>query len=161
MVAGGRAVRAALVAAVLCGCNQAPAPAPLAPSVPSPSPSPLPVPGPATMAFADALAARMPDVHVGETVAHEAFPFLDVPGVRITAAGESVFVFEFASSSLAEATAARISPDGKLVGAAHVDWISTPHFYRSGTLLVLYVGQTPELLRALEEILGPQVAGGA
>ena len=161
MVAGGRAVRAALVAAVLCGCDQAPAPAPLAPSVLSPSPSPLPVPGPATMAFADALAARVPGVQVGETMGHEVFPFFDVPEVRITAAGESVFVFEFASSSLAETSAARISPDGRTVGMVQVEWISTPHFYRSGTLIVLYVGQTPELLRALEEILGPQVAGGA
>jgi hypothetical protein len=41
-----------------------------------------------------------------------------------------------------------------------VSWIDTPHFYQSGNIIVLYVGNTAEVIEILLEALGPQFAGG-
>ena len=39
-------------------------------------------------------------------------------------------------------------------------WVSTPHFYRSGEIIAVYVGTSQELPSLLESVLGPQFAGG-
>ena len=38
-------------------------------------------------------------------------------------------------------------------------WIAPPHFFKSGRLIVLYIGEEPRLLQGLAHILGPQFAG--
>jgi len=40
-----------------------------------------------------------------------------------------------------------------------VHWTDAPHFYRKDRLLVLYVGGSEQVRKALETILGPQFAG--
>jgi len=40
-----------------------------------------------------------------------------------------------------------------------VSWVEPPHFFKSGNLIVLYVGEESSILEALHEILGPQIAG--
>lgn len=86
-------------------------------------------------------------------------PFFSVTGKVISVDGESVQVFEYADKDAAEAEAALISPDGTSVGTAMVTWISTPHFYRAGKMIVLYVGNDPSVLTLLEDTVGPQFAG--
>jgi hypothetical protein len=150
-------VALALVALLACGGTESPVtPGPVTPSV---SPAPLPVPGPATLAFVSILGQAFPDVRIVEVMAEPSFSFFPVRAVRLTAAGENVYVFEFADAAAAATSASRFSGDGSTVGMTHVDWIAAPHFYRSGTLVVLYVGSTHALLDALEQRLGPQFAG--
>lgn len=83
--------------------------------------------------------------------------------------GERLTAFEYSDEASAEASAARLSPDGSSVtnidsvtgrgtGSA-VDWVARPHFYRSGTLIVLYAGRVDAVTEALEAALGPQFAG--
>lgn len=49
---------------------------------------------------------------------------------------------------------------GDLVPEQHSDWFAeTPHRFKKGRLIVIARDQ-PEVLRALEVILGPQFAGG-
>lgn len=98
---------------------------------------------------------------VAEVMRAESFPFFAVPAVRITLDGENIYAFEYTIASEAEAEARRISPGGFEIGLTHVDWISDPHFYRSDLLIVTYVGRTTLILRLLEQILGPQIAGRA
>lgn len=86
-------------------------------------------------------------------------PFLQVPGQILHVNGEDVQVYEYANEAAAAADAAQISPDGSLT-TIMIDWISIPHFYRFGNLIVLYVGTNSEILVALESILGPQFAEG-
>jgi hypothetical protein len=83
--------------------------------------------------------------------------------------GERVDVHEYATTFFAAADAARVSPDGSTfragVGplggsAVSVDWVTPPHFYRSGRLIVQYVGTRAEMTGLLAQILGPQFAGG-
>lgn len=57
-----------------------------------------------------------------------------------------------------------ISPDGSSIptggGTAIVEWAATPHAYGAGRLLVLHVGDRRRTLDALDQLLGPQFAGG-
>jgi hypothetical protein len=91
-------------------------------------------------------------------------------GHLLTVNGARVEVYEYATSVFAAADAARISPDGSTFSAglgplggsaAAVEWVATPHFYRSGRLIVQYIGTHPDVTMVLTQILGPQVAGGA
>lgn len=86
-------------------------------------------------------------------------PFLAVTGRMIQIRGEDVQVFTYPDPAAASAQAARISLDGTTVGTAKIHWIGPPHFYKQGALLVLYVGDDAQILRALESALGRPFAG--
>jgi hypothetical protein len=71
-----------------------------------------------------------------------------------------VQVFEYPDRAKAEKDAARVSADGMTIGTAKPHWLAPPHFFRRGKLIVLYVGNDEQVLRALQERLGPAFAGG-
>jgi hypothetical protein len=83
-----------------------------------------------------------------------------VKGREIAVDGESVQVFDYPSGETADGDAKRVSPDGSAVGTSKVSWLSTPHFFKKGDLIVLYVGGNRAVLDALRAALGPQFAGG-
>lgn len=96
-------------------------------------------------------------------------PFMAVVGNTLTVNGEQVQVYEYASASGADRQAAGISPDGTSfttssssgvpTGASQVDWIKSPHLYKAGKLIVIYVGTTASVLHLLDGVLGKQFAG--
>ena len=86
--------------------------------------------------------------------------FFSVPGKVLTLNGEEIQVYEYPAPEAAEADAGSVSADGGTVGTTVVDWISTPHFFRSGTTIVIYVGESQDVLNALQSLLGSQFAGG-
>lgn len=86
-------------------------------------------------------------------------PFLAVAGSMIKVHGEDVQVFQYPSAAEMEAQAAPISRDGMAVGTRKILWVGTPHFFKQGRLLVLYVGDNDKVLKTLEAVLGRQFAG--
>jgi hypothetical protein len=86
-------------------------------------------------------------------------PFFPVTGKLMQVHGEDVQVFQFADAAVADAQASRISPTGSAVGTTKIHWIGSPHFYKAGKLLVLYVGENAQVLKALQAALGRQLAG--
>jgi hypothetical protein len=95
-------------------------------------------------------------------------PFFSAPGRLLLVDGQEVRVFRFASDGDAIAVANAVSPDGYSVGASgglttvsQVDWVAKPHFYQSGTLIILYVGDDAATRQLLSADVGPPFAGGA
>jgi hypothetical protein len=86
-------------------------------------------------------------------------PFFSVTGNIIVVNGGDVQVFEYADAAAAEAEAALVSPDGSSVGTSMISWVATPHFYKAGRLIVLYVGDSTGVINVLEAELGQQFAG--
>jgi hypothetical protein len=43
--------------------------------------------------------------------------------------------------------------------AIKVSWVSYPHFYKKGSLIIQYIGEEENLISDLEDILGEQFAG--
>jgi hypothetical protein len=86
-------------------------------------------------------------------------PFFVPEGQVISVDGHEVQVFEFSNEEDALSAAESISPDGSSVGTTMISWVKAPHFYRSGKLIVLYVGEEDPVVDALEVVLGPQFAG--
>ena len=92
-------------------------------------------------------------------------PFFSGKGFIIKVNGDDVQVFEYADARAAEAEAALVSPDGFSIGTSGtsgismVGWVAPPHFYREGTLIVLYVGESEAVMEALDGVLGSQFAG--
>ncbi len=73
--------------------------------------------------------------------------------------GEDVQVFQYSNVAAADAQAALVARDGGAVGTTKIHWVGSPHFYKKGKLLVLYVGDNDKVLKVLEAVLGQQFAG--
>ena len=86
--------------------------------------------------------------------------FFDTQGKTVRIDGENVQVFEFADGSTMDQIAQQVLPDGSSVGTFTVDTIATPHFFKSGRIIVLYMGDNTKITSLLEKGLGKQFAGG-
>jgi hypothetical protein len=85
--------------------------------------------------------------------------FFSVIGTTVDLSGDSVQVFEYDSAETMESDAVLIDADGGTIGTLMVSWMATPHFFKKGRILVLYVGDNTETLGLLESVLGAQFAG--
>lgn len=104
----------------------------------------------------DALRAAGAEVELGETVEQV---FFSVTGQILKVNGADVQVFEYESPEAMEEDAAQVAPDGGSIGTSMVTWVATPHFYKAGRVLVLYVGDDAPILDLLKGVLGEQFAG--
>jgi hypothetical protein len=104
----------------------------------------------------DALQSAGVEVELGDPVQQA---FFSVPGQIIKVDGADVQVFEYATEQALGTEASQVSKDGSSIGTSMVTWMAPPHFYRSGRLLVLYVGEEDAVIDLLESVLGPQFAG--
>ena len=86
-------------------------------------------------------------------------PFFSMPGQTLQVNGQDIQVFEFEDSSSTESQAKEISSDGMSVRNTAIQWISPPHFFSTGKIIVLYLGTDQKLLKKLETALGTQFAG--
>lgn len=87
-------------------------------------------------------------------------PFFSVDGQLLRVNGQDVQVFEYPDVAAARSEAAQVLSDGSVIGTTMVDWVAPPHFYRSGRLILIYVGEDSTTLQLLEQVLGEQFAGG-
>ena len=85
--------------------------------------------------------------------------FFSPTGWAIKVNAADVQVFEYPDEAAAEAEAAQVAPDGGSIGTTMVMWVEAPHFYKTGKLIVLYVGSDAAVTALLESVLGPQFAG--
>jgi hypothetical protein len=104
----------------------------------------------------DALRVAGATVESGDEVEQA---FFAVMGQIIKVNGADVQVFEYETAEAMEAEAAQVAEDGGSIGTSMVSWMATPHFYKAGRILVLYVGDDQAILDLLEGALGPQFAG--
>ncbi len=114
-----------------------------------------------TVQLMDPLLATGAELEVTSEVVSEGI--FSVDGTIILVNGEQVQVMEYRDAAALEAEAAGISPSGSSV-ATHgkvsmVTWVAAPHFFKSETAIVLYVGESSKVIEALTSVLGPQFAG--
>lgn len=83
-----------------------------------------------------------------------------VPGIELTASGEQILAFEFATSEEAAQQASLVSEDGYGIGLKYINWISTPQFYMNGNMIVVYDGSQSLVTSTLVTAMGEQFAGG-
>ena len=107
--------------------------------------------------FITALEAAGATVELGEPISQ---PFFGVEGNIIKVNETDVQVFEYEGVEEMELDSSQITSDGSSSATTVITWIDTPHFYKSGRLIVLYVGRNEAILSLLESALGPPFAGG-
>lgn len=127
--------------------------------------SPYPQPGggelPAGSITLDSLLAILQGAGLdAKVVGDVSQPFFTVAGKSLQLNGEELQVYEYPAPEAAEAEAALVASDGSSVGTTMLNWISTPHFFRSGNWIVVYIGENPAVLQGLQSLLGAQFAGG-
>ena len=115
------------------------------------------------VSLVDNLRAAGAIVNVGEAFPDPLTLFMYQSRHLITVNDQNVQIFEFFSSTEADAAAQTVSPSGFSVSrpgeVVVIEWIGTPHFYKTGRVIVLYVGDEPSVLSVLKEVLGLQFAG--
>ena len=104
----------------------------------------------------DALRAAGATVEPSEPVTQA---FFTPEGNIIKVNGADVQVFEYESAEAMENEASQVAPDGGSIGTTMVTWVDTPHFYKAGRIIALYVGSDQAVVDLLEQVLGPQFAG--
>ena len=104
----------------------------------------------------EALSAIGAEVQPGDPVEQA---FFAVTGQILKVNDKDVQVFEYESAEAMEADAAQVAPDGGSIGTNMVMWVETPHFFKSGRVLVLYVGEDQGVLDLLKGAMGEQFAG--
>ena len=87
-------------------------------------------------------------------------PFFTVQGQTLKVNGGDVQVYVYDTAQAMEADASQISADGHSIGTNMVDWTGTPHFFKTGNILILSLGDDQTVLGLLQTILGSQFAGG-
>jgi hypothetical protein len=109
-----------------------------------------------TAEFVEELREKGAEVETGEEVEQA---FFSVIGTSVNLNGESLQMFEYDSAETMESDAVLVDADGGSIGTSMVTWVATPHFYKKGRILVLYIGDNVETIELLESVLGPQFAG--
>lgn len=108
------------------------------------------------VSFVDTLRAKGALVEPNGTVAQ---PFFAVKANVVRINGQSVQVFEYETDAAAKNDAQKVSRNGGMIGTAKPFWTGTPHFYRNGRLIAIYVGDDKKTLEVLNKTLGTQFAG--
>ncbi|GAE35158.1 hypothetical protein [Halalkalibacter akibai] len=70
-----------------------------------------------------------------------------------------IHIFEFRDPIEMENESLFVSKDGFRIGHSFYSWVSQPHFYKKGNIIVLYVGENKEIIRCLDKLLGKPFAG--
>ena len=86
-------------------------------------------------------------------------PFFGPKGQVLKVNGADVQVFEYPEAAVVAHDANQVASDGSSIGTQVMMWMATPHFYKSGKLIVLYVGDEAAVTALLTSALGPQFAG--
>jgi len=84
-----------------------------------------------------------------------------VPGREIVASGESLLAFEFPSETETDEQLALVSEDGYGIGLKYINWVNDPYFFRNGTLVVVYDGDTSLVKTTLEEAMNEPIISPA
>ena len=81
-----------------------------------------------------------------------------VKPIRITANGNMIAIYEYSSHAELEKFARTISSDGYQIGLSFVSWISKPHFFKSGNIIVEYIGENSNIIKDIKSIMGKPFA---
>lgn len=75
--------------------------------------------------------------------------------------GGEIYVYEYAKDEKdkLKTDIAAIKNNGNTINGATMTWNVKPHFYNKGRVLVIYDGNSEEILKSLSEILGTPIVG--
>jgi hypothetical protein len=78
---------------------------------------------------------------------------------RIGINGDTIGIYEYKSNEEMEQEAKTIRADGSMIGNTIYEWKAKPHFYKSGNIIVSYIGDNIALIEKIESLMGQQFAG--
>ena len=90
--------------------------------------------------------------------------FLPTTRKRMIIDNEALDIYLFSNNKKMENEAKCIESNGFVYSngtkSIYVSWVSLPHFYKRGNIIVQYVGGNEKIISDLNDILGDQFAGG-
>jgi len=83
-------------------------------------------------------------------------PFTPIEGKTLTVNGDEMQVFEYADQQTAEA---QVSAFKEFFETSMIMWVAPPHFFQTGRIIILYLGENAGMIQMLEAAAGAQFAG--
>jgi hypothetical protein len=106
------------------------------------------------------LRAKSLNVSISGETSPSANGYFSVASTDLKVENDLLKVFEYGTAGEMEVDARLISSEGQPNPKAAIGWISKPHFYEHGQIIVLYIGCNNEIVLTLDELLGPPIARG-
>lgn len=151
------------IAAIACGTDDG---APASGGNPADGDSSVPTPPPSTVqsGFGAARLALEAKGAAVLNIGEEPSGTFDNPLTRLLINGQKVDLYEFASTSDADAAAATVSSDGSTIISGNtppiaIDFLSPPHYFQQDDLIVVYTDDDPEVIQLLRDVFGEEFAG--
>jgi hypothetical protein len=95
--------------------------------------------------------------------AQDSDSFLSVDRKPLIIGDDLISVYEYESNVKMEEDSANIREDGFSISMpgkeVMIDWVSTPYFFKKGTLIINYTGENDKLINLLIDNYGPAFAG--
>jgi len=89
--------------------------------------------------------------------------FLPTTRKRMIIDKKAIDIYIFSNDKMMEDEANHIDSGGSSytndLSSVNVSWVSFPHFYKKGSLIVQYIGEDEKIISDLKDILGEQFAG--
>jgi len=89
--------------------------------------------------------------------------FLPTTRKRMIIDDKAIDIYQFSNDKKMETEASRIASDGCSYSndskTVNVTWVSLPHFYKKGSLIIQYIGEDEIIISDLKDILGEQFVG--
>lgn len=79
--------------------------------------------------------------------------------VKIKGGELSLYEYPMDSKGKMEEDIKSIQDSGNTINGVKMTWTTAPHFYKKGRVLVVYDGNSQEIIKALNEILGNPIMG--
>lgn len=79
--------------------------------------------------------------------------------VKIKGGELSLYEYPMDAKGKLEEDIKSIQDNGKTINGVTMTWTTAPHFYKKGRVLVVYDGNSQEIIKALNEILGNPIMG--
>lgn len=88
-----------------------------------------------------------------------ASPLFEPMGYAIRVHKDEIQTYAYGNTAKAEEAMKKIQKDGTPTDQPGWKWEDSPHFFRNGNFIAIYLGNDANVTTALEEILGKQIAG--
>ena len=73
--------------------------------------------------------------------------------------GKRIYIYDFKNEKAMEKEAEKVDSGGCSIKNIKISWVSTPHFFKKGSIIVQYIGNDKDMVNTSKEIMVIQFAG--
>lgn len=85
--------------------------------------------------------------------------FFSISPIVMEIKGKRIYLYDFKNEKAMEKEAEKVDSGGCSIGNFKISWVSTPHFFKKGSIILQYIGNDKAMVNTFKQIMGTQFAG--